>query len=192
MGGKFCITNLFTFKNFGVVRIYRHRFIGTDRGNFTNGGNVYNFTFGMCGARRMTQFIISFCAGCILIGSLYLVCPEGNLSKPIKTVFSLAFLVIVISAANIPIKNISPHFTPSATLSQNYNDMQTAAAEYVFSKALKSQNINFSKITIYTNNSTPESIVISKVVIVSDETEEKILKALGELQNNREVEIINE
>ncbi len=140
----------------------------------------------------MTQFITAFCTGCILIGSLYIICPEGNISKPIKTVFGLIFLLIVISAANIPIKNINFDFKSQATLSQNYNAMQTTAAEYVFSYALNSQNINFSKITVFADNSPPDSIVITKVVIVSNESREKILKALGELCNNREVEIINE
>jgi hypothetical protein len=146
----------------------------------------------MYGANGMTQFITSFCAGCILIGSLYIICPEGNISKPIKTVFSLLFLVIVISAANIPFKNIEFDLNPQPTLSQNYADMQTTAAEYVFSHTLTSQDIDFEKITVFTDNSNPESIVITKVVIVSKESKEKILKALGELTLNREVEIIDE
>jgi hypothetical protein len=70
--------------------------------------------------------------------------------------------------------------------------MQTTAAEYVFSHTLTSQNIDFEKITVFTDNSNPESIVITKVVIVSKESKEKILKALGELTLNREVEIIDE
>ena len=140
----------------------------------------------------MTQFITAFCTGCILIGSLYIICPEGNISKPIKAVFSLVFLVIVISAANIPIKNITPDFKPETAISQNYTDMQTTAAEYVFSHTLTSQGIDFEKITIFTDNSNPQSIVITKVVIVSNELRENIINALGELCHNREVEIINE
>lgn len=140
----------------------------------------------------MTQLITSFCAGCILLGSLYIICPEGNISKPIKTVFSLVFLIVVISAANIPIKNIQLDFKTEPTLSQNYTEMQALAAEYVFSQALASNQIDFEKITIFTDNSDPQSIVITKVVIVSNEPKEKIIKALGELLHNREVEIINE
>lgn len=161
------------------------------RYNFANGRNVYNLTIGRNGAINMTQFIISFCAGCILIGSLYIICPEGNISKTIKAVFSLVFLVIVISAANIPLKSIDFSFTPT-TETTNYTDMQTTAAEYVFSYTLAKQNVDFSKLEVYTDISDDNSIVITKVVIVSNESEEKILKALGELNDNREVEIINE
>ena len=139
----------------------------------------------------MTQFVISFCAGCILIGSLYIICPEGNISKTVKAVFSLVFLVIIISAANIPLKSIDLDFSPT-TETANFNDMQITAAEYVFSYTLSQQNINFSKIQLFTDILDDGSIVITKVVITSSEPKEKIINALGALVINREVEIINE
>jgi hypothetical protein len=139
----------------------------------------------------MTQFVISFCAGCILIGSLYIICPEGNISKTVKAVFSLVFLVIIISAANIPLKSIDFNFTPKNEAA-NFENMQISAAEYVFSYTLSQQEINFSKLQVYTDILEDGSIVITKVVIASNEPREKILKALGELKDNREVEIIDE
>lgn len=139
----------------------------------------------------MTQFVISFCAGCILIGSLYIICPEGNISKTVKSVFSLVFLVIIISAANIPLKSIDFNFTPKSETA-NFENMQISAAEYVFSYTLSQQGINFSKLQVYTDILEDGSIVITKVVIASNEPREKILKALGELKDNREVEIIDE
>ena len=103
------------------------------------------------------------------------------------------FLIIIISAANVPLKNIDFTMpTISPTDNENYNEMQISSAEYVFSEALKSQNINFSKISIFTDKTDDDSIVITKVVIVSNDTREKILNALGGLSENREVEIINE
>ncbi len=140
----------------------------------------------------MTQFFTAFCTGCILLGLLYIICPEGNISKPIKYTFSLVFLCLVISAANIPFKNISLESIAPANSQQDSSEMQIAAAEYVFAYTLKEQNINFSDISIFTNKSQGDSIVISKVVIVSDEPRENIIKALGELAQNREVEIVNE
>ena len=140
----------------------------------------------------MTQFITSFCAGCILIGSLYIICPEGNISKPVKNVFSLIFLLVIISAANIPLKNVRVDFKPISANALNCNDMQISSAEYVFSHTLNSQKVKFSKIYLGTDISSDGSIFISKVVIVSSEPKEKIIKALGELGHNREVEIINE
>lgn len=140
----------------------------------------------------MTQFFTAFCTGCILLGLLYIICPEGNISKPIKYTFSLVFLCIVISAANIPFQNISlDNLIPADSQTESY-EMQISAAEYVFSYSLKSQNINFSDISIFTDKSEDGSIVISKVVIVSSHQKDEIIKALGELAQNREVEIVNE
>jgi len=140
----------------------------------------------------MTQFFISFSVGCILIGSLYIICPEGNIKKPIKYIFSLVFLVIIISAANIPLKKIDFSFNQNATEQANLTEMQIAAAEYIYSYTLNAEGINFSKIYVCTDNSEDGSIVITKVVIVSKEPKEKIIKALGILAQNREVETINE
>ncbi len=140
----------------------------------------------------MTQFFISFSVGCILIGALYIICPEGNISKPIKYVFSLIFLVIIISAANIPIKKIDFSFNQNTTEQTNLTDMQVLSAEYIYSYTLTANNINFSKIYVCTDNSEDNSIVITKVVIVSQEPREKIIKALGVLAENREVETVNE
>lgn len=138
------------------------------------------------------QFFTSFCVGCVLIGALYIICPDGAISKTVKYVFSLIFLLIIISAANIPLKNINLDvFSPQNSVADS-EDMQIAAAEYVFSHTLKSQNVNFSKISIFTDKTDNSSIVITKVVIATQEQPEKVKKALGELAKNREVEIVNE
>ncbi len=138
------------------------------------------------------QFFTSFCVGCILIGALYIICPDGAISKSVKYVFSLIFLIIIISAANIPLKNINVALFSPQTAEIDNSEMQVAAAEYVFSYALKSQNINFSEISIFTDKNDDGSIVITKAVIVTSEPHEKVIKALGELAKNREVETVNE
>lgn len=101
------------------------------------------------------------------------------------------FLVIIISAANIPLKSVDFNFTPKSEAA-NFNDMQISAAEYVFRYTLSQQNINFSNLQIFTDILKDGSIVITKVVITSSEPREKILNALGELKDNREVEIVDE
>ncbi len=140
----------------------------------------------------MTQFFISFSTGCILLGALHILCPGGNLEKPIKHIFTLIFLIIIISSANIPLKNIDFTLPTDTTQTQNYAQMQTYAAEYVYSQILKSEKINFSKISISTDKTSDGSIVITKVVIYSNEDKEKVLKAVSVVAQNREVEIINE
>lgn len=138
------------------------------------------------------QFFTSFCVGCVLIGALYIICPDGSISKTVKYLFSLIFLIIIISAANIPLKNINLDVFTSQSNQIDSEGMQISAAEYVFSHTLKSQNINFSKISIFTDKTDDQSIVITKVVIVTNEPREKVINALGELAKNREVEIMNE
>ncbi len=140
----------------------------------------------------MTQFITSFCVGSVLIGSLYIICPKGNISKQIKYIFSLVFLVIIISAANVPLKNIDFHTPSSVDLQIDTEDLEISAAKYVFSYTLKNQNINFKEISIFTDKAPDNSIVITKVVIVTNEPPQKVRNALAGLLDNREVEIINE
>ena len=99
----------------------------------------------------MTQFFISFSVGCILIGALYILCPNGNISKPIRYVFSLIFLVIIISAANIPLKKIELPKAQTASTESSVTDMQISAAEYIYTYTLTANEINFSKIYFNTD-----------------------------------------
>ncbi len=140
----------------------------------------------------MTQFITSFCVGSVLIGSLYIICPKGNISKQIKYIFSLVFLIIIISAANVPLKSIDFNAVSLTDNQINTDALDTSAAEYVFSYTLKKQNITFRKISIFTDKTDDGSIVITKVVIVTNEPQQKVINALAGLLDNREVEIINE
>lgn len=140
----------------------------------------------------MTQFITSFCVGSVLIGSLYIICPKGNISKQVKYIFSLIFLLIIISAANVPLKSIDFYALSPNNIQIDTEALETTAAEYVFSYTLKKQNINFQKISIFTDKTDDGSIVITKVVIVTNEPPQKVTNALAGLLDNREVEIINE
>lgn len=140
----------------------------------------------------LTSFLTSFCASCVLIGCLYIICPEGNLSKTVKYILSLVFIVIIISSGTLTFSDIEVEFPNSQVSDGNYQDLQISAARYVYSYTLQAQKINFSEITVCTDKSEDGSIVISKVIIYSDCESEEIIKALGELATDREVEIINE
>ena len=139
----------------------------------------------------ITSFITSFCAACVLIGSLYIICPEGNLAKPIKYLLSLLFIVIVIACTSIG-KNIKFDFPNPEIQQSSTEELQIYSAEYVFSYVLKQNEINFDSITVCTDNSPDGSIVISKVTIYTDCEKDKVINALGELATTREVEIIND
>lgn len=140
----------------------------------------------------LTSFFTAFCVASVLIGALYIVCPDGQIAKSVRFVLSIVFLVIIIAAANITVKNIDIDFTANQASPENYEEMQIAAAEYVYSYTLQKENINFSQITVCTDKSENDSIVITKVIIYSNAERKKITEALGVLAEVREVEVINE
>ncbi len=138
------------------------------------------------------SFLTSFCAACVLIGCLYIICPEGNLSKPIKYILSLLFIVIIISCGKITFKGNEIEFTAPQVNAQSSEELQILSARYVFEYTLRANQINFESITVCTDKLPDDSIVINKVIIYTDCQKEKVLKALGELSKTREVEIIND
>jgi len=139
----------------------------------------------------LSSILVSFCAACIFIGALYMLCPDGTMSKTVKYILGLVFLVSVISAAGITVKMPDIDFSPPDTVNQSAR-LDTASAKYVYSYILENAGIDFSEITVCTDKSADGSIIISKVIIRSDCERERILSVLGEAGKNHEVEIINE
>ena len=117
----------------------------------------------------LSTFLTSLCAASVFIGAVHLICPDGNMGKPVKYVLSL-----------------------DAAAEVSDEELKTASAKYVYEQALKSNKINFTEITVCTDKTEDGSIVISKVIIFSDCAEERIRAALGEAAQNIEVEIVNE
>lgn len=140
----------------------------------------------------LTTFLTSLCAACVFIGAVHLICPDGNLGKPVKYVLSLVFLVTVISAAGLLKGGFNTDISFEASAAASDEELKAAAARYVYGEALRSCEINFSEITVCTDKNEDGSIVISKVIIYSDADKERIRVALGSAAENIEVEIINE
>lgn len=140
----------------------------------------------------LSSVLITFCAACVFIGALYMLCPDGVMSKPVKYILGLCFLITVISAAGITVKTPDIDFSLPETVTEDTESLEIASAEYVYSYILTAANIDFSQITVCTDKSDDGSIIINKVIIRSDCQREKIIEALGEAAKNHEVEIINE
>lgn len=140
----------------------------------------------------LSSVLITFCAACVFIGALYMLCPDGVMSKPVKYILGLCFLITVISAAGITVKTPDIDFSLPETVTEDTESLEIASAEYVYSYLLTAANIDFSQITVCTDKSDDGSIIINKVIIRSDCQREKIIEALGEAAKNHEVEIINE
>lgn len=140
----------------------------------------------------LTSLLTAFCASCVFIGALYMLCPDGVMSKAVKYILGLVFLLSVIAAAGITVKTPDIDFSFPQSVYEDTASLDAASAEYVYSYALQSAGIDFSQITVCTDKTADGSIIISKVIIRSDCERERILSALGEAAKNYEVEIINE
>ncbi len=139
-----------------------------------------------------TQLITSFCASCVFMGALFILCPEGALKKPVKYLLGLVFIISVTASAGITVRRANFDFTPPESEFYDETELKTAGAEYVYAYALEASGINFKKITVLTNKAEDGSIIINKIVINSDCERGKILEALGEAAKNYEVETVHE
>ena len=123
-------------------------------------------------------FISAFCVGCILLGALYVLAPKGNLSKAASYAFSLAFLCLVLSVTG---KLQSVDFPKLKEANEDYSNerLSAACAQMIFSDALASQKINFSKITVFTDKSQSGGISITKVLVYTDASYEQVNAVIG-------------
>ena len=114
------------------------------------------------------------------------------MSKPVKYILGLVFLVTVISAAGLISDGFRSDISFNTDIETSDEELKAAAAKYVYVKVLKAAEINFSEITVCTDKTEDGGIVISKLIIYSDCAEERIRGALGAAAENIEVEIVNE
>ena len=135
-----------------------------------------------------SSVVAAFCAASIFIGALYLICPEGVMSKPVKYALEVVFLISVITVAGIISKNHDFSAFSKPYTKTDSSPLETYAFEYAVKSALNDADIDFKKIAVVTDKTEDGSIVIIKVIVVSDCEKDKIAKLLGEI----EVEVINE
>lgn len=137
----------------------------------------------------LAQFLTAVCASCIFIGALHILCPKGSMSRSVRFALSLVFVVSLVAACGFipPIEDID--LSPLKTEAVSGEEGLMVSAEYVYSLALQRAGINFSKVTVLCNKTQSDSISISKVIIVSSESEEKIRAALKGKAQDIEVEV---
>lgn len=140
----------------------------------------------------LNSFLTAFCAALVFIGAMHLISPDGIMLKPVKYILSLVFLVTVITAAGLLQKDFDSGITFETEIATDSGELNTSAAKYVYQQALKAAQINFSEITVCTDKTEDGGIVISKLIIYSDSTEERIRTALGAAAEKIEVEVVNE
>ncbi len=139
----------------------------------------------------ISAFLTPFCVAAVFIGALFMLCPEGAMNKPLKYIISLCFLITVISAAGITVKNsdFKIDFTPD---NLDSTELDLKNAEFVYTYALQKAGVELNGIEIFTNKNETGSISINKVIIYSNSEPQKINEALGQISKNIEVVVINE
>lgn len=139
---------------------------------------------------NLASFMISFCSSCILLGFLYMLCPEGGMSRPVKYVFCLCFLCCVLSCVTtmpkIDFAAVDTHSDTASVTEQS----AAVTAQMIFTEALTAADINFSKIDVCTNKLSDGSIIISRVTVYTTASADEISAAIG--SDSYEVSVINE
>ena len=138
---------------------------------------------------NLSSFMISFCASCILLGFLYMLCPSGSMGESVKYVFCLCFLCCVLSCVtNIPKIDFSTFDSAEPQLVTEQSAAVTA--QTVFATALTDADINFTKITVDANKLQSGSITISRVTVYTAATAEQVIEVIG--SDSYEVCVIND
>ena len=139
-----------------------------------------------------SSFVSAFCAACVFIGGLYMLCPDGVMGKSVKYIFTLVFILSVVSAAAMAAGRWEWDTAEYEASEIDTQAMQTSSAKFIFAELLRKAGIDFSKITVCTDKTESGSISISKVILCSDCESDRILAALGDAAENTEVEIVND
>ncbi len=138
--------------------------------------------------KSLSSFLISFCTVCVLLGAVGILVPDGKMRSSVK--FAIALCTICCFSGlffvSFDIKTVTDN-----NKVQIESEIGEKATKAVFKKALESENIKYSDIEIFTDKNADGNIIITKVLIYSDDSKDKILKCIGSSENY-EVEIINE
>lgn len=127
---------------------------------------------------NLFSFLGGFCVSAVMLGALYLLIPNGNLSRSVKFGFCVCFLCMILGIVGV-IPKIS------LTTETFYSGIDTTytselAAKAVIKQALKSENISFTDVEIITSKSISGGIDIKEVTVYSPESKEKITSVLGD------------
>ena len=138
--------------------------------------------------KEFATFAVSFCGVCVAAGGLYMLLPENKMTKTVKYVIVLVIISAFIGLFSVNFNISIPDRTAETGAYTGYDSEKMITA--VFEKALRLKNIEFEKITVFTDKSKEGSIVITKIQIYSRESRERIISAIGNSEDY-EVEIIN-
>ncbi|HCH28549.1 MAG TPA: hypothetical protein DEW35_03475 [Ruminococcaceae bacterium] len=138
--------------------------------------------------REFSSFAISFCGVCVATGGIYMLIPEGRMTKTVKYIIVLTLISAFIGVFSV---NLSINFQNRSNKSQ-YAESERGEKIMgaVFEQALKMNDIEFEKIVIFTDKTEEGSITITKIQVFTNENREKVVSAIGN-GNAYDIEIVS-
>ena len=139
-----------------------------------------------------SSVITAVCTAGVFFGALFMISPTVKTGKSVQYIISLCFLLIIISAVGVTVKNADIDIDFKGTESVDTTEMQTNSIKYTCGLALQNAGIDFEEISVSVDISADESIECTKVTVNSAVNKEAIVNALGGESDNFKVEVINE
>lgn len=136
------------------------------------------------------SFVLSFCTMCAVLGGLGVIIPSGNFANPLKYIFCLCFICVILGSV-ISIDKVDFNILEEReeiTVSESGAEI---LARQTFEEALRRANIEFEKIRVFTDKSESDGIFITEVVVYSHESFSKINEIISS-DGAYEVRVINE
>ncbi len=136
------------------------------------------------------SFILAFCTVCTVLGGISVIIPSGNFARPLKYVFSLCFICVILGSV-LSLDKIDIDFNSTKQdISVSENGAEVLARQ-TFEEALRRADIEFEKIRVFTDKSESGGIFITEVVVYSHESATKINEIIRS-DGAYEVRVVNE
>ncbi len=132
------------------------------------------------------EIALSVSVSAAVIGTVYIICPDGNMSRQMKYIIGLIMLLSVVTPvikADIEIETVSP----SKDYVSDATEMIKSQSVYIAEKLLAAEKISYDRILVNTDILSDNNIIISNVCVYGAKDKEKTLAALSEYF--KEVEI---
>lgn len=127
----------------------------------------------------------------VIIGSVYIICPSGTMSRQMKYIIGIIMLLATVSpflGARIDIDAV----TSPQSYTSDASAMLSAQAEFIAGSLLEDAAVEYERIEVNTDISDGGDISISSVYVYGTSDSAQAYKLISENLGVQEVEIIND
>lgn len=132
------------------------------------------------------QAAAGVCFAAVIIGAVYIICPEGAQGRGMKYIAGLIMLICTVN----PFLRININTdieTPQNTVTYNASEMLAAQAEYIIGEALRDGGVSYRLVSVNTDILPSGDIFISSVCITGASDKQKAAELLGNVMQAKEV-----